>query len=419
MRFEKLSPKQAEVFKFPFENYDALICDGAVRSGKTMMMIYAFVWWAMEEFNGAIFAVCGKTVQSAERNIIHPLLETKSITDKYAITYTRSMKLLTIRRGDKINFFYIFGGKDESSYMLIQGLTLSGVLLDEVALMPQSFVEQAITRTLSVDNSKLWFNCNPESPMHWFYVEWIQKAEEHNAKHLHFLMDDNPGLSKKSLEKAKRDFTGVFYNRYVLGEWVQAHGLVYDMFDPLLHVVPAVPLVDGKPTPRKYTKYYVSCDYGTKNATTFLLWGYCGGVWYCIKEYYYSGRDEHRQKTDEEFADDLQTFIADTPILSIVIDPSAASFIAALQKRQLPTRQANNAVIDGIRLTASCLQSGAIKICDCCKNLIKEFGLYVWDEKAPEDKPVKANDHALDAFRYFVFYVLNTANQWVFVEKYR
>lgn len=275
MKFKKISPKQAEVFKFPHEGYDALICDGAVRSGKTMMMIYSFILWAMNSFDGAIFAICGKTVQSAERNIMQPLMETKSMTDAYKITYTRSMKLLTIRSGNVLNYFYVFGGKDESSYMLIQGLTLSGVFMDEVALMPRSFVEQAITRTLSVDDAKLWFNCNPENPTHWFYNEWILKAEKHNAKHLHFLMEDNPGLSEKSLEKAKRDFQGAFYQRYVLGKWVKAEGLIYPMFTKEFHVVPT--------EPRPYSEYQVSIDYGIQNATSMGLWGKSGETWYRIK----------------------------------------------------------------------------------------------------------------------------------------
>lgn len=408
MRFDSLSDKQMEIFKFPHEDYDALICDGAVRSGKTMMMIYSFVLWAMEEFDGAIFAVCGKTVQSAERNIIQPLMETKSITDRYNVKYVRSTHLLTIQRGSVINYFYVFGGRDESSYMLIQGLTLSGIMLDEVALMPRSFVEQAITRTLSVDNAKLWFNCNPESCMHWFYLEWIKKAEEHNVKHLHFLMDDNPGLSGKALEKAKRDFTGVFYQRYVLGQWVQAEGLIYDMFDREKHVVSS--------EDRRYIKYYVSCDYGTQNPTTFGLWGLCNNVWYKCKEYHYSGREEKKQKTDRQYVEDYKEFVGDLPITAVIVDPSAASFIAALKQEYIPVKQANNSVLDGIRLTASLLQDGQIKICDCCTGTINEFGLYVWDEKATdEDRPVKESDHHMDDTRYFCNTILSGKGRLQFV----
>ena len=167
-RFDKISEKQAEIFRFMAEDYDALICDGAVRSGKTTMMAIAFIEWAMSRFNGAMFAICGKTVRSAERKHHLPLIGNKSVAQKYAMSFNRSTSMLTVQRGRRSNIFFVFGGKDESSYMLIQGITLSGVMFDEVALMPQSFVEQAIARTLSEDNAKLWFNCNPENPAHWF-----------------------------------------------------------------------------------------------------------------------------------------------------------------------------------------------------------------------------------------------------------
>ena len=402
MRFDKLSPRQAEIFKFPHEDYDALICDGAVRSGKTMMMIFAYVWWAMESFDGAIFAVCGKTVQSAERNIIHPLLETKSITDKYSITYTRSMKLMTVRRGGKTNYFYIFGGRDESSYMLIQGLTLSGVLLDEVALMPQSFVEQAITRTLSVDDAKLWFNCNPENPSHWFYKDWIQQAEKHKAKHLHFLMADNPGLTEKALEKAKRDFAGVFYDRYVLGLWVRAEGLIYSMFDPKVHAVPMTKIPQG-------TEYVISVDYGTSNPTSAGLWRVVRGVGYRIKEYYHDGRKKG-QLTDEEHADNIEALadsVPGTQSAQIIVDPSAASFITCLRRRgRFQVLSANNDVIEGIRNVSSAFKCRRIFISKECENAIRGLQGYVWDdkkiEKTGKEEPLKENDHACDDIRYFV-----------------
>ena len=230
MRFDTISPKQAEIFKFMAEPQDALICDGAVRSGKTIMMTIAFIEWAMAKFDGLSFGICGKTVRSAERNIIAPLMGIGSVRKKYAVKYSRSISLMTVTRGDRTNHFYVFGGKDESSYMLIQGITLAGVLFDEVALMPRTFVDQAIARTLSIDNAKLWFNCNPKNPNHWFYKEWVCKPDEHNAKHLHFLMGDNPSLTAKALEKAKASFTGVFYDRYVRGLWVAADGMIYQSF---------------------------------------------------------------------------------------------------------------------------------------------------------------------------------------------
>jgi Terminase-like family. len=180
MQITKLSKKQGQIFKFAFSDKYALICDGAVRSGKTVSMITAFVMWAMENFNNTNFALCGKTVQSAERNLLNPLRQIEGLP--YNFKYKISTRELKVSLADKENTFYIFGGKDESSYALIQGLTLASVFFDEVALMPRSFVEQAIARTLSFDNAKLWFNCNPESPNHWFYNEWILNPKP-NTQH--------------------------------------------------------------------------------------------------------------------------------------------------------------------------------------------------------------------------------------------
>lgn len=398
MKFESISPKQLEIFKFPHEDYDALICDGAVRSGKTIMMTVSFLEWAMNEFEESSFAICGKTVRAAERNIIMPLLQMRSVARKFEITYTRSISLMTVKWEKTTNYFYIFGGKDESSYMLIQGITLAGVLFDEVALMPQSFVEQAITRTLSIDRSKLWFNCNPESPMHWFYQEWVLKPELHHAKHLHFLMDDNPALSEKAKERAKASFSGVFYDRYILGKWVAAAGLIY----------PDVANGQGivKNEPRDYVKFYISIDYGTLNPFSAGLWGLSKGVWYRFDEYYHNGR-ENRQLTDGEYYSELERLAGKRHISAVVIDPSAASFIT-LMKRQGKFRvlPADNEVLDGIRNTAAMFRSGRIKICENCSAAIQEFSAYCWDNKKNEDKPVKEHDHAMDEIRYFVNTVL-------------
>lgn len=189
-----ISDKQKKILAFPYSKYDALICDGAVRSGKTSIMMWAFVDWAMREFDGQRFGICGKTVDSATKNIVVPFISMTLAKERYVMRWRRADKVLEVRRGGATNYFEVFGGKDESSYALIQGRTLAGVLLDEVALMPRSFAEQALTRC-SVDGAKMWFSCNPESPQHWFYTEWIKRAEERNALHLHFEMSDNPGLS--------------------------------------------------------------------------------------------------------------------------------------------------------------------------------------------------------------------------------
>ncbi len=274
-----ISPKQKKILAFPYSKYSALICDGAVRSGKTSLMTVAFIDWAMREFSGQRFGICGKTVGSATENIIKPYMLMSYARKRYTMKWRRSDKLLEVRRGPVVNWFEVFGGKDESSYMLIQGRTLAGVLLDEVVLMPESFVNQALARC-SVNGAKLWFSCNPGNPSHWFYEDWIKRHDERNALYLHFSMEDNPGLSEETLDRYKSMYEGVFYERYVLGKWVAAEGLVYPMFDKDVHVQTNPPETEGD--------YYVSADYGIQNPNVFLLWRKEAGTkrWICLKEDY-------------------------------------------------------------------------------------------------------------------------------------
>lgn len=384
-----ISEKQRQIMAFPFTDYDCLIADGAIRSGKTVFMMLSFVDDAMRRYNNQRFGICGKTVDSTVKNIIMPYLGLKYATNKYNIRWKRSEKLLIVSQNGKENIFEIFGGKDESSFMLIQGRTLAGVLLDEVALQPKSFVEQACARC-SVDGSKLWFNCNPDSPQHWFYREWICDLKRHNALHLHFQLEDNPSLSERIVERYKSRYTGVFYNRYILGEWCVAEGLVYDFGES--NITDDIP---------KNGEYYISVDYGTLNPFSAGLWCVLGDKAVRIKEYYYSGRNTNRQRTDEEYCNEIEKLAEGYNIRQIIIDPSAASFITAIHKRGFATRKANNDVLDGIRRTAVYLKNGNIKIHRSCADSIAEFGLYRWDEKATEDKVIKENDHAMDEIRYF------------------
>ena len=387
-----ISEKQKKILAFPYSSYDVLICDGAVRSGKTSIMMWAFISWAMDNFSGQRFGICGKTVDSASKNIIVPFTSMSLAKERYIIRWRRSEKILEVRKGAVTNLFEVFGGKDESSFALIQGRTLAGVLLDEVVLMPRSFVEQAMTRC-SVDGAKIWFSCNPGSPQHWFFENWIQKRKDRNALYLHFKMTDNPGLSEKTIARYEAMFAGVFRQRYIDGEWVLAEGLIYPVFGED-KIVPT--------TEREYTRYVVSMDYGIQNPTAMLLWGFCDGVWYQIKEYYHSGRETGRQKTDQEYYEDLERLAGVLPVECLIVDPSATSFIALVkQKKRFRVRQAKNAVLDGIQKTATAIQHGKILVNDCCKETIKEYGLYSWDPKA-DDAPIKENDHAMDATRYFV-----------------
>lgn len=387
MIIEKFSPKQTEIIKFAYSEQEAIICDGAVRTGKTIVMTIGFSLWAMTNFDRTNFAICGKTVASAERNIVRPFMQIEGLP--FTLKYSISKRMLTVACGKRENYFYLFGGKDESSQALIQGLTLAGVLFDEVALMPQSFVDQAIARTLSFRNAKLWFNCNPESPSHWFYKDWLKNPDK-PKKHLHFLMQDNPIMGEDEIARAEITFTGVFYRRFVLGEWCVTEGLVYDFGED--NITDDIP---------QNGEYYISVDYGTLNPFSAGLWCILGDKAVRIKEYYYSGRSTNRQRTDEEYCDEIERLAEGYNIRQIIIDPSAASFITAIHKRGFSTRKANNDVLDGIRRTAVYLKNGNIKIHRSCADSIAEFGLYRWDEKATEDRVIKENDHAMDEIRYF------------------
>lgn len=386
-----ISPKQRKILAFPYSKYDAIICDGAVRSGKTSIMMWAFVDWAMRQFSGQRFGICGKTVDSASKNIVVPFISMSRAKERYTMRWRRADKVLEVRRGAVTNYFEVFGGKDESSFALIQGRTLAGVLLDEVALMPRSFVEQALTRC-SVDGAKLWFSCNPESPQHWFYNEWIKRYKERNALYLHFALTDNPSLSEARIKFYETSFTGVFYDRYIRGLWVLAEGLVYDFFGE-------EQIVDEEPDKGEY---YISCDYGTLNPFSAGLWCWDGKTATRIREYYYSGRESQRNKTDEEYYTELEALAGDLPVRAVVVDPSAASFIETIRRHgRFKVRKAHNEVVPGIMTTARMLRDGTVKIHRSCKDAIREFGLYRWDEKSTEDRPVKESDHAMDDIRYF------------------
>ena len=390
------SPKQRRVLTWwrpgsPNRDRQAIICDGAVRSGKTLCTGLSFFCWAMRTFHNRNFALCGKTIVSVRRNLLSelvPLLEKMGFRCEQKV----SRNLIRVRLGRRRNTFYLFGGKDEGSAALIQGITLAGALLDEVALMPRSFVEQAAARC-SVPGSRLWFSCNPESPGHWFYREWILKAEEKKALRLQFTMADNPGLTREVLERYQTMFEGAFYRRFVLGEWVAAEGRVYDFFDEgMVGEAPEGPM----------ERWYISCDYGTSNPTSMGLWGRKDGVWYRVAEYYYDSRSERRQKTDQEYADALAKLAGGRDIRAVLLDPSAASFRETLRRRGWRVRRADNEVLSGIRTTARLLKAGRLVICRPCADAIREFSLYRWEERGDgQDRVRKEDDHAMDEIRYF------------------
>ena len=403
--FKPFSPKQLKALTWwcdgsPFSEYDAIICDGAVRSGKTVCMSISFAAWAFYRFEDRSFAICGKTISSLRRNVITPLLPVLENLG-FECRQKLSQNYLEITYCGRTNRFYLFGGRDESSASLIQGMTLTGVLLDEVALMPRSFVEQALARC-SVSGSKFWFNCNPEYPQHWFNQEWIKKSAEKNALYVHFRMEDNPSLSPEIIERYKSLYSGAFYERFIEGKWVAAEGLVYPMFNYNQHVCP--------PPKDICTEYYISCDYGTVNPSSFGLWGFCSGIWYRLCEYYHDSRRKGVQHTDEEYYEQLEALAGGNSIEAVIVDPSAASFIECIRRhgrfRVIP---AKNDVLSGIRKVSDALKSGKIRICPSCTDTIREFGLYRWDDSAARDAPRKEYDHAMDDIRYFVMAVTDAA----------
>ena len=406
--FKPFSRKQKQVLTWwcpssPVKDKDGIIADGAIRSGKTLCMSLSYVLWAMESFNQQNFGMAGKTIGSFRRNVLFWLkLMLKS--RGYQVVHHRSDNLIVVSKGDTQNFFYIFGGKDERSQDLIQGITLAGMFFDEVALMPESFVNQATGRC-SVTGSKFWFNCNPDNPRHWFKVNWIDKCEEKHIIYLHFTMDDNLSLSEKIKERYRSMYVGVFFKRYILGLWCVAEGLVYSMFDEEKHVTDEH--MSGA------LEYVVSIDYGTVNPFSAGLWAFDGKNSQREAELYYNSREVGKRVDDEAYYKMLKELIGDRKVSCIIIDPSAASFIEVIKKYgEYTVKKADNDVLDGIRVVTTMLNKGLLKIYKDCTSCINEFGLYCWDEEKNNDTVIKENDHAMDDTRYYVYTFLRRRLRW-------
>ena len=396
MKYKAFSEKQLLAMSWwnrpEYGALDGIICDGAVRSGKTVCLTDGFFLWSMASFQDQVFGLCGKTIGSLRRNITEHLADWLGGVFRFRFHSSQNKLTVTDSAGRR-NTYYLFGGQDESAYQFIQGITLAGVLLDEVVLMPRSFVEQAVARC-SVAGAKIWFSCNPEGPEHWFYRQWVLQAGEKRFLRLSMTMQDNPGLDPAVTERYRRLYTGVFYERYVLGRWVMAEGLVYPW--KAEYIAKALPVTG---------RYFISVDYGTRNPFSAGLWCVAEGVAYRLREFYYSGRDTGRMMTDEAYHEALVALAGEYPVEQVIIDPSAASLIATIrQKGVFSVRRAKNAVLPGIRLVARLLQEGRLRFAPECRDTIREFGLYRWQEDG--ELPVKENDHAMDDVRYFCMTVM-------------
>ena len=410
-----ISQKQRQIMAFPFTHYNALIADGAIRSGKTSFMMLAFVDDAMRRYNHQRFAICGKTVDSTVKNIVVPYLGITWAQDKYNLSWRRADKVLIVSDGKNQNIFEVFGGKDESSFSLIQGRTLAGVLFDEVALQPRSFVEQALARC-SVEGSRFWFNCNPESPKHWFYEEWIKKPEKHKALHLHFKLDDNPALSEEIKARYRSMYSGVFYDRYILGKWVAAEGVVYRDFadNPDRYLIDDVDYYLTK-TNQRPALLMIGVDFGgNASATTFkavIITSRFKEV--IVADECYIKERINPQQLNERFSDFVQALTAKWGGAQVRADSAEQILIRGLNfqsyKDKLKVEIKNSIKLEinnRIRLENILMAQDRLKVCRKCKQMIEAFRYAVYDPKK-SDRDERLDDgtsdiDSLDAFEYAI-----------------
>ena len=409
-RFRPFSRKQRKVLNWwcrssPVRDFNGIIADGAIRSGKSVAMSLGFVVWAMSEFSACNFAMCGKTIGSFRRNVLF-WLKLMLRSRGYSVAEQRTENLVIVRRGGVENYFYVFGGKDERSQDLIQGITLAGVFFDEVALMPESFVNQATGRC-SVDGSKFWFNCNPGSPAHWFKTGWIDNRADKRLLYLRFTMDDNLSLSEAVKERYRSTYTGVFFKRYILGEWKSADGVIYRQFadDPERFILDDVPadIFTG----------VMGLDFGGNGSAhagclVGITRGYRSIV--VLDEYYRKEIIDPGTLTDD-VCGFVQRSQAQVRATSIWCDSAETTLIKGIRTevfaRHIPVEVRNarkGEIIDRIRLCDMLMSQGRFFILRRCRHTIAALSEAVWDGKSPtKDKRLddgSTNIDSLDALEY-------------------
>jgi len=374
------------------------ILEGSIRSGKTYVSLIVFALWVAMQPLDKQFLMAARTLTSLRRNCLD-LLQT--LVGDGSFMYSIASKEATLF-GHKI---YLEGCNDSRSEMKIRGMTLKGAYCDELTLFTEDFFTMLLTR-LSEPDAKLFATTNPDVPTHWLRESYLDRAAVLDLLTMRFVIDDNPYLSPQFIENIKKEFTGAFYSRFVLGEWIRAEGVIYSMFDKKVHTFN----YNFRPTTDHY-EYLISVDYGTSNPTAALLWCIYDGVGYCLREYYHDGRKDG-QLTDEEHVDNIKCRLYDiippefvNDAVTVIIDPSAASLRTCIHRitpKLFTPYHANNSVLDGIRYTASALLNKRILFHESCVNVIREFQLYSWDDKRKDEAPLQVDDHAMDAVRYFV-----------------
>ena len=392
------------------------ILHGSVRSGKTWISLVLWAFWMLTMPEDAAYLMVAKTLTSLRRNCLD-LLET--LVGKSNFSYSLAAKQAVLF-GRTV---YLEGVNDARAERKIRGMTLQGAYCDELTLFTQDFFTMLLSR-LSMPEAKLFGTTNPDSPNHWLKSEYLDRSQELDLMEMRFTINDNEFLDPEYVRQLKREYTGVFYERFILGNWVIAEGLVYSMFSEKEHVVHVLPECCAHPE-KGQGEYYISVDYGTKNPFSAGLWCVSGGGATRIAEYYYDGRKSKKPRTDEEHYAALEKLIRHEvwnsgrrtvesyPIQCVVIDPSAASMIECIRRHgSFSVRAAKNDVIPGIGITGSLLAAGKLKIHADCKDCIREFGIYSWDEKAKGDQVIKENDHAMDDTRYFCYTILRRLFRW-------
>jgi PBSX family phage terminase large subunit len=379
------------------------LAEGAIRSGKTASGLLRWLMYLADPKmpRGGDLVVTAKTYDTAVRNIFNPLRDPALFGPlAKATSYTRGAPTATIL-GVPVE---VITFNDERAEARLRGMTCRGAYVDEWSLMPRSFHEQLLGRC-SVDGSQVFGNTNPDNPRHWLMTEGIAEARPGGRLAgdwyvLKFMLDDNPVLSEKVKARYRRQYTGLYYRRNILGEWTKAEGVIYDMWDPARHVVKTLPGI---------TRWVaLGVDYGTVNPFAGLLLGVgVDGRLYLAREWRWDSKKEQRSLTDAEYSARLRAWLDQLGVRPdwICVDPSAASFTTQLFRDGATPTPADNAVADGIRLVASLLAEGLLLVHESCAGWIAEIGGYVWDEKAAllgEDRPVKVDDHSMDAGRYAI-----------------
>lgn len=401
--WKPFSPKALDFIK----NSDARlnIAHGAVRSSKTISSSVRWLNYIIGGPEGDL-AMLGRTTATLQRNVLNDLFDTVGPKNyKWVNRQQGELKILNRR-------IYCFGASNEDAESKIRGATFAGALCDEVNLYPKSVFNQLMAR-LSIKGAKCFCNCNPDSPYHWFYTDYITNEDIKDKKIWKFLMEDNLSLDPDYIADLKQKYRGVWYERMILGNWVAAEGRVYDMFDPQQHKINTEQYLARSGVDPKSIRWLVGCDYGTSTVMTWGLYarlpvrsGMDSPVYLKVREYYYDAVKRKAQKTDAEFVDEFIKWLDGIKPWAIYCDPSAASWKVALMRKGYVVQNADNDVVNGIRKVSTYLNTGAYFIDTSCANTEAEYSSYCWDsnaQKMGQDKPLKEHDHTCDCDRYVLY----------------